>query len=76
MEFVVGVLCKVLGCAIERAFQFMIEAHETGRAIIWTGTKEVAELKAKQIHTFPEVRVSDGAQLGPVGCVIEPAPGA
>ena len=76
MEFVVEVLCKVLGCAIERAVQFMMEAHESGRAIIWTGTKEVAELKAEQIHTFPEVRASDGAQLGPLGCVIEPAPGA
>jgi ATP-dependent Clp protease adaptor protein ClpS len=75
MEFVVSVLCKVLGCAIERAFQLMMEAHETGRAVIWTGTKEVAELKAEQIHTFPEVR-GDGAQLGPLGCVIEPAPGA
>jgi ATP-dependent Clp protease adaptor protein ClpS len=76
MEFVVEVLCKVLGCSVERAFQFMMEAHETGRAIIWTGTKEVAELKAEQIQTCPEIRDSDGAQLGPLGCVIEPAPGA
>src|ERR1700730_6733656 len=68
MEFVVGVLCKVLGCSAERAFQFMIEAHESGRSIIWTGTREVAELKAEQIQTFPEVR-ADGAQFGPLGCV-------
>jgi ATP-dependent Clp protease adaptor protein ClpS len=75
MEFVVEVLCKVLGCSVERAFQLMIEAHESGRAIIWTGSKEVAELKAEQIQTFPEVR-ADGKEFGPLGCVIEPAPGA
>jgi ATP-dependent Clp protease adaptor protein ClpS len=76
MEFVVDVLCKVLGCPLERAFQLMLEAHESGRSIIWTGPKEVAELKAEQIQTFPEIRASDGARLGPLGCVIEPAPGA
>jgi ATP-dependent Clp protease adaptor protein ClpS len=72
MEFVVDVLCKVLGCSLERAVQFMMEAHSSGRAIIWTGTKEVAELKAEQIHTYPELR-DDGRDLGPLGCDIEPA---
>ena len=76
MDFVVEVLCKVLGCPLERAVQLMIEAHESGRAIIWTGPKEVAELKQEQVQTFPEIRASDGAQLGPLGCDIEPAPGA
>jgi ATP-dependent Clp protease adaptor protein ClpS len=73
MEFVVEVLCKVLGVAPERAVQFMLEAHNSGRAVIWTGPKEVAELKAEQIHTCPELR-GDGSDLGPLGCVIEPAP--
>jgi ATP-dependent Clp protease adaptor protein ClpS len=76
MEFVIEVLCKVLGCAIERAYQLMMEAHTSGRSIIWSGTKEVAELKAEQIQTCGEIRASDGAKLGPLGCVIEPAPGA
>ena len=73
MEFVVEVLCKVLGVAVERAVQFMMEAHTSGRAVVWTGPKEVAELKAEQIHTCPEIR-EDGRDLGPLGCVIEPAP--
>jgi ATP-dependent Clp protease adaptor protein ClpS len=75
MEFVIEVLCKVLGCAVEHAFQLMMEAHESGRAVVWTGTREVAELKAEQIQTCPEIR-ADGTHLGPLGCVIEPAPGA
>ena len=72
-EFVVEVLCKVLGVAIERAFQLMMVAHESGRSIIWTGSKEVAELKLEQMQSMHEVRASDTAKLGPLGCDIEPA---
>ena len=75
MQFVVEVLCKALAVSVERAVGFMLQAHETGRAVVWTGPKEVAELKAEQIQTFHEVRESDGKKLGPVGCTIEPAPG-
>lgn len=75
-EFVVDVLRKVLGCPLERAAQLTLQAHTTGRSIIWTGTKEVAELKVEQVRSFHEIRAWDGAKLGPLGCTIEPAPGA
>jgi ATP-dependent Clp protease adaptor protein ClpS len=75
MEFVMAVLMKVLGCAAERAFQQMMEAHTTGRSVIWTGTKEGAELKQEQVLTFHEEHGNGGRNLGPLGCVIEPAPG-
>ncbi len=74
MEFVIEVLCKALGYSVERSFRLMMLAHSTGRAVIWTGPKEGAELKAEQIRTFPEIR-PDGKQLGPLGCSIEPAEG-
>jgi ATP-dependent Clp protease adaptor protein ClpS len=73
MQFVVEVLCKVLGINVERAIDFMMTAHTQGRAAVWTGTKEGAELKAEQIHTIHEKRDPD-IDLGPVGCSIEPAP--
>jgi ATP-dependent Clp protease adaptor protein ClpS len=73
-EFVVEVLRKALGCTPERAYQFTLLAHTSGRAVVWTGPKEVAELKVDQIRTFHEVRPG-GADLGPLGCSIEPAPG-
>ena len=73
MEFVMAVLCKVLGIAAERAYQFMIEAHTSGRAIVWTGSMEVAELKLEQMQSMHEIRASDNAKLGPLGCEIEPA---
>lgn len=74
MEFVVAVLSKVFSYKLERCFQLMLEAHTSGRAIVWTGTKEVAELKVEQVRTFHEQR--PGRDLGPLGCDIEPAPGA
>ena len=46
-EFVVEVLCKALGYARERSFQLTLQAHTSGRAVVWTGPKEVAELKAR-----------------------------
>ena len=75
MEFVVEVLCKVLSCPVERAMQLMLTAHTSGRAVIWTGAREVAELKAEQVQSFHETRASDGAKFGPLGCYVEPAPG-
>jgi ATP-dependent Clp protease adaptor protein ClpS len=74
-EFVVEVISKALGYAKERAFQLMLQAHNTGRAVVWTGPREVAELKADQIRTLHEVREPGHLQLGPVSCTIEPAPG-
>jgi ATP-dependent Clp protease adaptor protein ClpS len=74
-DFVVGVLCKVLGCPPERGYQLAMQAHTSGRAVVWTGPKEVAELKAEQIQTFHETRETDQAKLGPLSCSIEPAPG-
>ena len=73
-DFVVEVLRKVLGCTEQRASQLMETAHNTGRAVIWTGSKEVAELKVEQVRGCHEIRA--GVKLGPLGCYIEPAPGA
>jgi ATP-dependent Clp protease adaptor protein ClpS len=75
MYFVVEVLCKALGCTVERAVEYMLKAHTSGRAVVWTGPKEGAELKVEQIQTFHETSEADGRSLGPVGCTIEPAPG-
>jgi ATP-dependent Clp protease adaptor protein ClpS len=74
-EFVVSVLRKALGYAEQRVFQLTIQAHTSGRAAVWTGPREVAELKADQIRTFHETRAEDGTRLGPLTCSIEPALG-
>jgi ATP-dependent Clp protease adaptor protein ClpS len=74
-EFVVDVLCKALGYTKERSLQLTLQAHNSGRAVVWTGPKEVAELKVEQIRTFHETRAVDQAKLGPLTCSVEPAPG-
>lgn len=73
-EFVINVLRKVFGFELEKAVQYTVEAHSTGRAIVWTGAKEVGELKVEQVQTLHETRDRDGAKLGPVDCILEPAP--
>jgi ATP-dependent Clp protease adaptor protein ClpS len=73
MEFVVIVLRKVFGYAVEKCLELMLEAHEKGKAAVWIGALEVAELKADQIRSCgPDpVQKAKGAQ--PLGVTVEPA---
>ena len=74
MDFVIMVLRKVFGYTVEKCFELMLEAHEKGRAAVWVGAMEVAELKADQIRSCgpdPQQK-SKGAQ--PLGVSVEPAP--
>jgi ATP-dependent Clp protease adaptor protein ClpS len=43
MSYVVMVLRRVFGFEEERARRHMLEVHETGRSIVWAGTREQAE---------------------------------
>jgi len=48
-EYVVRVLRRVFGYGIIRSFRLTLEAHRAGRSLVWTGHRELAELKAEQI---------------------------
>ncbi|HUR54631.1 MAG TPA: ATP-dependent Clp protease adaptor ClpS [Gemmataceae bacterium] len=73
MEFVIVVLRKVFGYEVEKCVELMLEAHEKGRAVVWTGALEVAELKADQIRSCgaDPLVAHRGAQ--PLGVSVEPA---
>ena len=43
MSYVVMVLRRVFGFAEERARKHMLEVHEKGRSVLWSGTREQAE---------------------------------
>lgn len=73
MQFVVMVLRKVFGYDDAKAIKLMMNAHEAGEAVVWTGSKELAELKLEQIGTYHEKHWRDGHNLGPLRCRIEPA---
>ena len=69
--FVVAVLQKVFGYAVEKCVKLMLEAHKTGRAVVWVGSLEVAELKAEQIHSCgPDPQAKKAL---PLRATVEPA---
>ncbi len=72
MDFVVMVLRKVFGYTVEKCVKLMLEAHEKGRAVVWIGALEVAELKADQIRSCgPDPFVKKDPH--PLGVSVEPA---
>lgn len=75
MPFVVFVLQKVFGYTVEKCAELMFEAHETGRAVVWVGSLEVAELKADQIHSCGSDPTRRDAGAQPLGVTVEPMPG-
>ena len=52
MSFVVFVIRKVFGYNEEHAQKLMLEVHEKGKSIVWTGSREKAELYVQQLQGF------------------------
>ncbi len=50
-EFVIGVIQKVFRYDFQKAVILTLEAHALGRSIVWSGSLELAELKADQIRS-------------------------
>src|SRR5687768_5912138 len=51
VDHVIGVLRKVFNYNRLKAIRLTVEAHKTGRSVVWSGSLEVAELKADQIRS-------------------------
>jgi ATP-dependent Clp protease adaptor protein ClpS len=73
MEFVVTVLRKVFGYTVEKCVELMLEAHEKGRSVVWTGALEVAELKADQVRSCGADPAAKARGAQPLGVSVEPA---
>jgi ATP-dependent Clp protease adaptor protein ClpS len=71
-EFVIGVLQKVFNYTMEKCVQLMLEAHHTGRSVVWSGSLEVAELKADQIHSCGPDPDQKGKGAEPLRVSLEP----
>ena len=50
MAYVSKVFQKVLGCGRTQAEELMMTVHTSGRAVVWTGEREKAELYVQQFH--------------------------
>jgi ATP-dependent Clp protease adaptor protein ClpS len=67
-DFVILVIQKVFGFCADKAAKLASEAEEHGRALLWTGTRELAELKQEQMQAERE-----NGDIIPLTVEIEPA---
>ena len=52
MTYVTMVFQKVFGLGREDAERHMLEVHNNGRSILWSGMRERAELYVQQLHGY------------------------
>jgi ATP-dependent Clp protease adaptor protein ClpS len=52
MTYVTMVFQKVFGFPREKAEKHMLEVHQQGRSILWSGMRERAELYVQQLHGY------------------------
>ena len=71
-QYVIEMLQAVFGFTPERGYLHAVEVDATGRTILITTSREHAELKQEQVHSFgPDPRVP--RCKGSMTCEIEPA---
>lgn len=51
-HYVTLVISKVCGRTLDESYKLASKVHAQGRASVWQGTKEVAELKLSQIKNY------------------------
>ncbi len=52
MTYVTMVLQKVFGFDRAKAEKHMLEVHQLGRSVVWSGVRERAELYVQQLHGY------------------------
>lgn len=50
MQYVTFVLMKIFGYDAKKATILMMQVHELGRSIVWSGEREKAELYVQQLQ--------------------------
>jgi ATP-dependent Clp protease adaptor protein ClpS len=74
-DYVIETFQKVFGYSVERCMQLALAIHHQGRTIVWSGAKEVAELKRDLVRSAgPDIYASTEVTF-PLGVTIEPLPG-
>jgi len=71
-DYVILALARIFGYSLETGFEYATKIHTEGRAIVWTGALEVAELKRDQLRGFgPDIFASKPVTF-PLGVELEP----
>ncbi|MGQ0636932.1 MAG: ATP-dependent Clp protease adaptor ClpS [Planctomycetaceae bacterium] len=73
-EYVTEGLSKVCGYSREKAHLLAVEIDSQGRAAVWSGTRELAELKRDQIRGLGPDHYGPRPVTFPLGVYVEPLP--
>ena len=73
--YVIETFQKVFGFAAEKAFKLAEEIHLRGETIVWSGTRELAELKQEQVRSAGTDYYARPPVKFPLGVRVEPLPG-
>jgi ATP-dependent Clp protease adaptor protein ClpS len=72
--YVIELLVKIFRHSVTTAEELTTRIDKTGRAIVYTTHKELAELKRDQVIAYgPDPSMQESK--GPLRCYVEPAPG-
>ena len=52
MSYVTLILRRIFGYSEEKATRLMLEVHQGGKSIVWSGAREPAELYVQQLHSY------------------------
>jgi len=73
-QYVIESLMKVFGYPQERCYQLTLQIHQQGRGIVWSGTRELAELKRDQLRSAgPDFFAAKKVDF-PLQATVEPLP--
>lgn len=50
MSYVTKVFMRVFGYGQEKAHRLMMEVHQSGRSVVWTGAREQAEMYVQKLQ--------------------------
>ena len=73
--YVIGTFQKVFGFSAEKGFQLAEQIHLRGETLVWSGTRELAELKQEQIRSAGTDYYAQPPVKFPLGVRVEPLPG-
>lgn len=62
MSYVTMVFRRVFGFSKAKAEEHMMEVHQKGRSVVWSGGRERAELYVQQLHSYLLLATMERAQ--------------
>jgi len=71
-EYVLSGLMKIFKYALVEGTRLTLKIHYEGRAAVWIGSLEAAELKKEQLESLGPDQNARVRNLGPIGVVLEP----